>query len=350
MTVTVESFDDRGVKEVELFVNGRPLPPRQARPITVDAKPIRVDARDLDPNYKVAKRFTYRVTLPPDEEIRLRAIAYDDTDLGSDPVEIVLKHANVKPVTGNLVVLSVGVGKYKNADGKGFKNLTYPAIDAKSIAERFQRESKPLYEQVKVRTLFDEQATSANVRDGLKWLQTAVQRGRVDTVVIFLSGHGVSSDEGRYFFATHEIEVTSKDAIARTSLSGRELREALGGKLDAKAVFLFLDTCHSGGLQGRNVDLANDVGEGVFIVASSGATQYSYESPEWGHGAFTLALLRTLAKKDLEDEGAIRFSDLISSVRREVKTLMKATGQNESQEPVVPLSGRSLSQPLAQAR
>ena len=49
------------------------------------------------------------------------------------------------PVRGNLYVLSVGISRYHNADGKGFKDLTYPAVDAKAIAERFQAEGHGLY-------------------------------------------------------------------------------------------------------------------------------------------------------------------------------------------------------------
>src|SRR5260370_37940175 len=39
-TVTVEVQDNRPVKDVELLVNGRPLPPAQARPITADVRAI----------------------------------------------------------------------------------------------------------------------------------------------------------------------------------------------------------------------------------------------------------------------------------------------------------------------
>ena len=354
MTVSIEVSDDRSAKEVELLVNGRPLPPEQAKPIEVGAKPIElgakpleVGAKEVDPNHRTVTRFTYRVPLPQGaEEVRLRAIAYDDTDLGSDPVEIVLKRTGAKPVAGNLYVLSVGVSNYQNAEGKGFRNLQFPAIDAQAIADRFRREGKPLYEQVHTRLLTNEQATAANLRAGLKWLQQSVRPGQIDTVVIFLSGHGVSVD-GRYFFATHEIDL--KD-IAGTSLSGRELREALGGQLRAKAVFLFLDTCHSGGLNGRNDDLAIEIGEGVYLLASSGAKEYSFESEKWGHGAFTLALLRALSKKDLARNGVIHFNALAYAVPDEVADLMKEAGRNESeQEPCVPLASRRLRVPIASA-
>jgi WD40 repeat protein len=353
LTVTVEVRDDRDVREVELLVNGRPLAPEQARPIAISARPIEISAKPIDVSakaedalYRIAKRFTFRVSLPLGaREIRLRAVAYDAGDLGSDPVEIVLHRAGAEPVAGRLYVLSVGVSRYKNAISQGFPSLRFPAADARAIAARFQREGRPLYEQVQVRTLTDEEATVANLRAGLQWLQTSVRPGQIDTVVIFLSGHGISVD-GHYYFAPHDLDLKR---LAESSLSGRELREALGGALRARAVFLFVDTCHAGGLSGRNDDLALEVGEGVYLLASSGAKEYAYESEEWGHGAFTLALLRALGRRELASDGVIRFNALTYAVPDEVAALLKAAGRNEiEQVPCVPLASRWLRAAIAQ--
>jgi hypothetical protein len=333
------------VKEVELLVNGRPLPPEQARPIEVGARPIEVGAKEGDPHHRLTKRFTFHFSLPLGvEEIHLRAIAYDTTDLGSDPVEIVLKRAGAKPVTGNLYVLAVGVSRYQHADGQHLRNLRFPAADARAIAERFQREGKPLYEQVQARTLTDEQASLPNVRAELKWLQESVRPGQIDTVVVFLSGHGISH-EGRYYFATHDLDPKN---TPDTSLSGAELKVELGTKLGARTAFLFVDTCHAGGLSGLNDDLAVEIEDAFYLLASSGAKEYAYESPEWGHGAFTLALLRSLGKKELEDNGVIRFNALTYAVPNEVAELMRQAGRNENeQEPCVPLAARRLRVPIA---
>lgn len=367
MTVTIEATDDRDVKEVEILVNGRPLPPEAAKPITAPSrsilatsrpilapsKPILAPSKVVDPNHRIAKRFTFRIPIPQGaEEIRLRAIAYDDTDLGSDPVEIVLKRAGVKPVAGNLYVVSVGVSRYRNGKDEGLetgdegiRNLRFPSVDAKAIAERFRREGKPLYANVVVHELIDEQATVANLRKEFKWLKDSARPGQIDTVVLFLSGHGIGIDNN-YYFATHETDLNN---IPGTTLSGRELRQALGGQLTAKAVFLFVDTCHSGGLTGSNDHLAMEMGEGVYILASSGARQYSYESPEWGHGAFTLALLHALNKKELAQDGLIRFNALTYAVPDEVADLMTKASRNETEQaPVVPIASRQLRMPIAQ--
>jgi len=167
-------------------------------------------------------------------------------------------------------------------------------------------------------------------------------------VVIYLSGHGLSDKEGRYYFPTHEFD---PKRMEETSLSGKELQEELGGKLRARSVFLFVDTCHSGALAGaRSEDLSFEVTQsGVHLMASSGATQYSYESAKWGHGAFTLALLRSLGRKELAREGVIHYNVLSYAVPEEVVRLLQEAGQSTgAMEPVVPLEGRSLLEPVAQ--
>jgi len=326
MMVTLEVTDDVGAKDVELFVNGRPLPAAEAKPIDVAAKPIDLAAKGLAPNHRVANELSFRFGLPQGQEtIRVRAVAYDETDLGSDPVEIVLKRPGVTPVTGNLYVLSVGVSRYRNA-GDRIRDLRFPAADAKAIAERFGREGPPLYGKVQVRTLVDGEATSVNVRAGLQWLQESARPEQVDTTVIFLSGHGVNID-GRYYFATHDFALEDPDG---TGLSGTELGEALSAELRAKAVFLFVDTCHSGAMTGSNDELAHEVGPGVFMLTSSSASESSYESEECEHGAFTKALLWSLDNDFMVPDRQIQFYELFGGVHKEIARLMEEAGQSST--------------------
>jgi hypothetical protein len=79
------------------------------------------------------------------------------------------------------------------------------------------------------------------------------------------------------------------------------------------------------------------------MMASSGSAQSSFEYEGWGHGAFTLALLRSSVRQDLARQGAIHFNVLTYAVPDAISKLMKEAQQNpDIQEPVVPLEGRSL--------
>jgi hypothetical protein len=54
----------------------------------------------------------------------------------------------VQPVPGHLYVLSVGLSRYENADGKRLKNLLFAAADAHDMAARLHKEGKPLYDDL----------------------------------------------------------------------------------------------------------------------------------------------------------------------------------------------------------
>jgi hypothetical protein len=252
---------------------------------------------------------------------------------------VVLSRPGAQPVRGDLYVLSVGVSRYRNGfdpGGKGqFANLRFPAEDARAVSERFSREGKPLYERVFVYTLRDEQASASAIRERLRWIQERMRPGMVDTAVVFLSGHGLS-DDGVYYFAPHDFDRMN---VTGSGLSGTELREELGGKLRARAVFLFVDSCHAGGLSGRADDLKVAVGNSLYFLGSCQATEYSFEDPKWGHGAFTLALLRSL-RKPSDERGNVRFVNLAADVGAQIERLFEQARKGAPpQDPCVEAPG-----------
>jgi hypothetical protein len=87
------------------------------------------------------------------------------------------------------------------------------------------------------------------------------------------------------------------------------------------------------------------------MLASSSPRESSFESPQWEHGAFTYALLRSLGNKNNEETDGIPFDALVVSVRREVRALLRAAQRNETeQDPCVPWAGRQLGAVVARAR
>ena len=180
--------------------------------------------------------------------------------------------------------------------------------------------------------LVDEQATVEGIRAALEDLYEQVTER--DCAVIFLSGHGLREGERQYFFATHETVV---EYAAQTSLPWQEVQNAVRG-LAAKQVVVLVDTCHSGAVLGErratNEALAEELagrGAGALVFASSSGAQESVESEEWGHGAFTYAILELLEGRT-EARGPIGPMDLASYVSRHVKKLTE-----RRQEPHIPL-------------
>jgi uncharacterized caspase-like protein len=268
--------------------------------------------------------------------VTVKAIATDDEALqGWAEVELTRPVPTV--VTGDLYVLAVGVSQYQSPR----LNLRYAAADASAFARLWKPMEGTLYRRVIVTPLTNTQATAANVRAALfRLLETVTPR---DNVALFLSGHGVQADDGRFYFATHEIDAATPQRLEQTALPWTVFETTLA-KVDAKRVFLFLDACHSGGALGEqqasNERLAEALVKrgGVMVFASSRASEFSYEDETLRHGAFTAALVEGIGqgKADLAiggvRDGKITAEELLAYLRARVPQM---TGNRQT--PTCPL-------------
>ena len=240
--------------------------------------------------------FEATVPLPPkDSEILLIA---ENRHAKSEPISVTV-HRPVAPVGkapyiekyDTLYMLIVAVNKYA-----GQNALQLPVKDASDFRRQMTRIANPppgkqrLYERPAVKVLIDEEATQANIREGLKWLRDNVKAK--DAGVIFLAGHGMTLDNSYYFVPYRADNIGRKEEW----LPGIEIVQTLQN-LPGRAMF-FLDTCHSGALanQAKVAGTVNQVEEerGVIVFASATAKELAQETDEWGNGAFTKALIEGL--------------------------------------------------------
>lgn len=231
------------------------------------------------------------------------------------------KEAMFKP---KLYVLAVGVSKYKNPDF----NLALASKDARDFAAVFQKQKGKLYSEVTVRLLTDDNATKDDVLDGLEWLKREVTSR--DVGVMFLAGHGTNDNTGNYYFLPHNADLTQ---LLRTGVANNDIKLTLNS-LAGKALF-FVDTCHSGNALGtaktRGVTDVNafvnelaSAENGVVVFTASTGRQLSQESPDWGNGAFTKAVVEGLSgKADFQKNGKITHKGLDYYVTERVKELTK---------------------------
>jgi len=248
-----------------------------------------------------------------------------------------------KPPTGpqetlfkpKLYVLAVGVSQYANPSF----NLGLPAKDARDFANVFTKQKGGLYADVQVRLLTDDEATKDNVLDGLEWLQHEVTAH--DVGMMFLAGHGINDNNGRYYFLPHNAD---PDKLMRTGVPQSEIRETLS-TLVGKAVF-FVDTCHSGNALGTATTRAaeSDINafvnelasaeNGVVVFTASSGRQLSLENPAWGNGAFTKAMVEGISgKADFRRSGRVTLKGLDYYVDERVKEL---TGGRQSPVSIAP--------------
>jgi WD40 repeat protein len=270
------------------------------------------------------------ITIPPqDSEIQLFA---ENKNGMSTPVVVRVKWAGkaapaeagftIKP---KLYVLAVGVSKYKNAD----YNLELAAKDATDFAAVFQKQKGKLYGEVVVKLLTDNNATRDDIVDGLDWLKQQVTAH--DVGVMFLAGHGMNDNTGKYFFLPHNAD---PDKLMRTGVAQTDIKDTLN-TLAGKAMF-FVDSCHAGNALGSSktraiggttdafVSELASAENGVIVFSSSTGKQLSQENPAWGNGAFTKAVVEGLSgKADFAKNGKITHKGLDYYVTERVKELTK---------------------------
>ncbi|MEM9018284.1 MAG: caspase family protein, partial [Verrucomicrobiota bacterium] len=228
----------------------------------------------------------------------------------------------------NLYMLSVGVSEYAKSD----LTLSFCDDDANAIADVFAQQQGRLFNKAEILRLIDGDATRDGILQGLEWLQAnATQK---DIILLFLAAHGMN--EGRnYYLVPHDGDFES---LRRTGVAWADFADILGN-LPSKTL-MFLDTCHSGQLgedlysfntrgAARNIadateairELTSDE-NGVVVMAASTQGESSVEHPDWGHGAFTLALIEGLqGKADFIDDGIIQLRELDTYVAERVKEL-----------------------------
>lgn len=194
----------------------------------------------------------------------------------------------------DLYVLAIGLSKYKDPDMK----LDFASADAQAVVAALKTQEGIAFNEVKVRPLTDEKATKESILEGLGWLRS--EGDSSDYRVIFLSGHGDIAND-RYFLWCYPYDKNSK-VPEILNITGEEIMSMV---MQMKGrIVLMVDTCHSAAIAGagtrgsrpdpdvvpvfKRQEVAGTI---VFTFVSSGRNQKSLEHKEWGHGAFTFAVL-----------------------------------------------------------
>lgn len=302
-----------------IIVDGKAIT-ADGKPITADGRPITADGRGLEnagQEYAVRRLFVMDIPLPAtNEDLILRAVVTDAEQNKSDAA-VVVKSVARAPVQGDLHLLCVGVSNYRNP----MYNIPFAASDADAMAGVLQAQTGKGYARVHTTILTDKQATTANIRAALAKLKTAKPN---DTVMIFLSGHGVQT-KGKYYFAPWGTFIND---IPGTCLEWSAILNALS-RVYAKKL-LFTDACFSGAKLGAQQATSGELAElarkGAEIVmfSSSQGDEFSFEDKEAKQGAFTVALMEAFAGKgDVDGDGKITLPELALYVPKRVSTLTK---------------------------
>jgi uncharacterized caspase-like protein len=228
--------------------------------------------------------------------------------------------------------LLVGVSIYKDP----VINLRYAAKDARDFAEALRTQQGGLYREVELKVLTDADATTAEIKRGLTWLERSVTSR--DVGLVFFAGHGVTDTRNRYYYLTADSDYRAPEDTALEGLILKDRARAIAGK-----VLVFLDTCHAGQAMVTATRGASDINamvselssteNGIVTYASSTGRQLSQENDTWHNGAFTKALIEGLpgpgrkGSADVTNKGFITTAALDLWLAERVKDL---TGGSQS--------------------
>jgi uncharacterized caspase-like protein len=197
-------------------------------------------------------------------------------------------------------MLVVGVNQYRD---KALW-LRYAVPDGQELTASMRQAAAPLVREVMVTTLFDEQATRAELEAAFG--RVAAQTGTNDIFLLYLAGHGITLD-GRYHFIPQDFHYTNQDAVRHSAITQDDLQRWLAAVPARKSVIL-IGTCESGSfsqslavmrgmMEKTAIDrLSRATGRATIVAATD--TQPAMEGYE-GHGIFTYAVIQALWQADI---------------------------------------------------
>jgi hypothetical protein len=234
-----------------------------------------------------------------------------------------------------LSMLVVGINRYRD---KALW-LRYAVPDGQDLAASIRQAAAPLVREVTVTTLFDEQATRAELEAAFG--RVAAQTSPQDIFLLYLAGHGKTLD-GRYHFIPQDFQYTNEDAVRRSAITQDDLQRWLATVPARKSVIL-IDTCESGSfsqslavmrgmVEKTAIDrLSRATGRATLVAAMDDqAAMEGYE----GHGIFTYAVIQALWHADTINgnrNGITELSELGAYVQDLVPEITKKAFTYEQQ-------------------
>ena len=307
----------RAIKNVRILVNGRLAGGSElqaatgSKAMSVTSAGIRLSGNDTQVEFRVPIRLEAG-------ENRIEVLAGNGYSEGRATVRV--NYGGVASSKPNVYILAVGVSAYEDPAIPGLK---YSSRAVQGVVAAFKAQEGRRYGKVNAMSLAEGalSPTAENIRDNLGFLESA---GSEDLIVLFISGHGVSDERGRFYFLPRDAAFGA-DGTLRVSrtISNDELmriRDLPGRKL------VFIDSCYSEGVAGKrvragdNLQLVNGLQDaGMVIFTSSGANERSWEDDELQYSLFSHAVIQGLSgRADADKNGKVTLPEFEAYVKKTV--------------------------------
>jgi WD40 repeat protein len=310
----------QALRSVRVLVNGRLVGSDELKALS-GSKGLTVSAGRLNlVGSDTQAEFRLPVALQPGEN-RIEVLAGNGYSEGR--AAVLVNYTGAQSAKPDVWILAIGVSAYEDA---AIPSLKYSVKDVQGIVAAFKAQEGKRYGRVNALSLADGALapTAENIRDNLAFLQKAGPR---DIIVLFISGHGVSDEQGKFLFLPRDA-VFQADGTVRPSraISNDELmsiRDLPGQKL------VFIDSCYSEGIAGKRVrqgdsfQLVNSLQDaGMVIFTSSGQNEISMEWQDFGYSLFSYSLIQGLSgKADADKNGRVSLTELEGYVKTTVSGL-----------------------------
>jgi WD40 repeat protein len=282
------SDQNQPIKIIKIIVNGRLLGQDELSSVsgTQGLTAERTSLIVTDNLKEVA--FNLPVTLDPGENlIEVMAFnGYTDTRQNTS----VTWQTNQRLPPPNLWILAIGVNQY---DDPGIQSLNYCVADAQGIIASFKAQEGKRYAKVNTLLIADNAPitpTVKNIRENLTWLD---QAGPRDVILLFLAGHGITEGKNFYFVPKDGALKTRTSIDTTKAISDTDILSVLdapGNRL------IFIDACHSGGVDANRMTRALMESNGLVFTASQGDERSTeFADLDRGHGIFTYSIMQGLS-------------------------------------------------------
>ncbi|MBD2297684.1 caspase, EACC1-associated type [Nostoc sp. FACHB-190] len=153
-------------------------------------------------------------------------------------------------------------------------------------------------------------------------------RQKDDLVLLYFSGHGVTVENGDFYFSTCETQKNQNKLLPFTAVAATSVHKLMNESKSKRRVVI-LDCCFSGafakGLTAKDsgtIDLQQQLGgEGTAILTASTSTQYAFASDDLDLSIYTQYLVEGIEKgaADKDGDGLIAVDELHDYTKTKVQ-------------------------------
>lgn len=272
--------------------------------------------------------------------------AYNSVNIKAESVNVAVTYDSPASKKADLHLIMIGINEYVNAP------LQFAVKDAKDLKEIFSKYANRTFEKINIYEAYNKEATKEGI---LATFEKAKSTAKLnDTVVIFLSGHGIVINEKFYFIPPNINDLSEEDGknpvksaawekyAAQGSISSDEITGVVT-RMKSNQKMLIIDSCYSGGnwlaqisngkserkMEEQKSDIAKKAdSSGIAMLAAAQDDQEANEDNGLAQGLLTFGLLEEI--KFQKTNGKVTAFSVIANAVKRVRELARKLNHEQT--------------------